>query len=230
MTSATHVCLSGSTQDLYTSWDAIFDRTRATQATDSLAAVPRDFLGLMLDDHGEDSPGARRVGGDVSGTLTESSGDVNGDRAAASSRQVEVIASRRVSGDTRAAMSVAPHAMNAPLVIHRALKAAPVGAPAPSTQQESVGRTSPHTPGAAEQAHGTESVRVFLDGATVSIVVRNATLSPQAALRDAFETARELAGERAALQELTLNGRTLYRQDATDAACAPSATVVTFVC
>ena len=57
-----------------------------------------------------------------------------------------------------------------------------------------------------------ESARVFVHGAAVTVVVRNSTLSDQDAINTAFETARELTGQRSALSHLTLNGRTLYQQ------------------
>jgi hypothetical protein len=59
-----------------------------------------------------------------------------------------------------------------------------------------------------------ESVSVFVDGVAVGIVVRNMVLPEEHALRCAFETAQRLTGERAALQVLTLNGRTVYRRAA----------------
>jgi hypothetical protein len=59
-----------------------------------------------------------------------------------------------------------------------------------------------------------ESVNVLLSGASVAVVVRDATLSEARALRAAFETVHELTGKRSALEQLVLNGRTLYRQPA----------------
>lgn len=74
-----------------------------------------------------------------------------------------------------------------------------------------------------------ESINVFVQGAAVSIVVRDNTLSEQEAMRCGFETARRLTGQGAALQQLTLNGQTLYRQqDAANAGTAPRALV--FAC
>jgi hypothetical protein len=57
-----------------------------------------------------------------------------------------------------------------------------------------------------------EIVSIILEGAQVSIIVRNGELSEAEALRTAFETARELTGRSSSLQQLTLNGRVLYEQ------------------
>jgi hypothetical protein len=68
-----------------------------------------------------------------------------------------------------------------------------------------------------------EAVNVFVRPRAVAIAVRNATLTDDEALRCAFETASALAGERAALRELTLNGRTVYRQSSLpDSAASPT--------
>jgi hypothetical protein len=56
-----------------------------------------------------------------------------------------------------------------------------------------------------------DSIHVFVRDAAVAIVVRDAEISQQQALHCAFETARKLTGQRAALQQLVLNGRTLYQ-------------------
>jgi hypothetical protein len=68
------------------------------------------------------------------------------------------------------------------------------------------------TPPAAEQMRADETVSVFMQGGAVTINVRDAVLGEDEALRCAFETARTLTGERAALRTLLLNGRTVYRQ------------------
>jgi hypothetical protein len=57
-----------------------------------------------------------------------------------------------------------------------------------------------------------ESVVVSIEGASVAIAVRDATLSDEHALRTGFEAARKLSGRSAALRQLTLNGRTIYQQ------------------
>jgi hypothetical protein len=99
-----------------------------------------------------------------------------------------------------------------------------VAAPAPSPILKLVivsDRAEPVTRSAALQANDTapqsvasEWINVFVHGAAVAVVVRNTSLSAKDALNCAFETARELTGQRGALQELTLNGKTIYRQPA----------------
>jgi len=63
-----------------------------------------------------------------------------------------------------------------------------------------------------ERSKEGDSVSVFVHGAAVSIVVRDATLCAHEAVECAFETARQLTGQRNALLRLTLNGQTLYQQ------------------
>ncbi|MEO8152134.1 MAG: hypothetical protein ABI605_03615 [Rhizobacter sp.] len=67
---------------------------------------------------------------------------------------------------------------------------------------------------AATQVHDAagDSVSVHVQGTAVSIVVRDAALSEQEALRLGFETARRLTGQRASLAQLTLNGHVAYQQ------------------
>ncbi len=55
-----------------------------------------------------------------------------------------------------------------------------------------------------------EAVSVVLSGNQVSIIVRDTGLDEGAALRAAFQTARELTGRPTSLRQLTLNGRLLY--------------------
>lgn len=67
-----------------------------------------------------------------------------------------------------------------------------------------------------------DSVSVFLHGATVSIVVRDGTISARQAVDCAFETARQLTGQRGTLLRLTLNGQTLYRQPCAESRAQPA--------
>jgi hypothetical protein len=57
-----------------------------------------------------------------------------------------------------------------------------------------------------------EVVSVVLKGSEVSITVRDPGLTEAEALRIAFQTARELTGRSASLNQLTLNGTLLYQQ------------------
>jgi hypothetical protein len=73
-------------------------------------------------------------------------------------------------------------------------------------------RPASQAPAAAMSSVAAESLHVFVQEGTVAIVVRDARISEQGALHCAFETARALTGQRAALRQLTLNGRALYQQ------------------
>ena len=75
-----------------------------------------------------------------------------------------------------------------------------------------------------------ESALVFVHGAAVEIVVRNSSLSEADAVHTAFETARELTGQRSALLRLTLNGRTIYQQADESSRQAPSGSELVFAC
>jgi hypothetical protein len=57
-----------------------------------------------------------------------------------------------------------------------------------------------------------DSVQVFVDGDTVSIVLRDPLISEPEAVHCGFETARRLLGRSNALNQITLNGRTVYQQ------------------
>ena len=76
-----------------------------------------------------------------------------------------------------------------------------------------------------------DSVNVFVRGAAVSITVRDPAMSAHEAVRCGFETARRLTGQRAALQQLTLNGHTLYQNsDAPALEQARPGPVLVFAC
>jgi hypothetical protein len=87
----------------------------------------------------------------------------------------------------------------------------PLEGPAPQSTGEAALLAARVQPSSAEPL-AAESVRVFVQGPAVAIVVRDATISDQDAVYCAFETARELTGLRSSLQQLTLNGRTLYQR------------------
>lgn len=73
-----------------------------------------------------------------------------------------------------------------------------------------------------------DSVNVCLSDGSVRIVVRDAGIRDDQALHAAFVTARELTGRRDSLRELTVNGRTVYRQHQPDTQQPPPALI--FVC
>jgi hypothetical protein len=76
---------------------------------------------------------------------------------------------------------------------------------------------------------GADSVNVFVRGSMVAIVVRDAAIGDAEAVNCAFETAQKLTGQRAALRQLTLNGRVLYQQPIDATADLPRASLV-FTC
>jgi hypothetical protein len=121
-------------------------------------------------------------------------------------RNASVVPSLAVASDARSLVSRAERPL-----INVAIE--PVHAndmsPAPlSMERAPAARTTPRLLASTEVAD--EIVSVFVQRGTVAITVRNAALTDDEALRCAFETARTLAGEPAALRELTLNGRTVY--------------------
>jgi hypothetical protein len=63
-----------------------------------------------------------------------------------------------------------------------------------------------------------EVIQVFQHDGTLEIVIRDSALDPQAALRCALETARQLTGDARSLRQLTLNGRTVLSHDGRAAA------------
>ena len=83
-------------------------------------------------------------------------------------------------------------------------------------------------PGLQDPPASLESVSVFIRSDAVDVVVRDADVSDQDALSCAFETARELTGQRTALRRLTVNGRTLYRHEGDDT--RRSASTFMFAC
>lgn len=82
----------------------------------------------------------------------------------------------------------------------------------------------------ALQADAADSVRVYVDGAAVAIVVRDAALSQQDAVRYAFDTAQQLTGQRSSLSRLTVNGRTLYHAATSESHAAASSSTRFFAC
>jgi hypothetical protein len=81
-------------------------------------------------------------------------------------------------------------------------------------------------------APASSAVSVFTHGDAIAIVARDATLSDPQALQLAFEVAQQVSGQRSALQHLTLNGRTVYRQGpgAAQDAASPQAARLVFAC
>jgi hypothetical protein len=63
---------------------------------------------------------------------------------------------------------------------------------------------------AQQRERAASSATVVVSPHSVAVVTRDSELSDAEALRDAFETAARLAGQRSALRSLTLNGRIVY--------------------
>jgi hypothetical protein len=93
-----------------------------------------------------------------------------------------------------------------------ALNASAAAAPEKTTSSAQTARASGTGAYVDVERMGADSVNVFVRGSTVAIVVRDAGIEDAEALDCAFETAQKLTGQRAALQQLTLNGRVLYQQ------------------
>ncbi len=74
-----------------------------------------------------------------------------------------------------------------------------------------------------------ESVRVFQDAAGLQVVVRHAGMSVESAVWCAMETARQLTGDRRALLQVTLNGRSVY-EAAAPAISRRAAGTIVFSC
>lgn len=86
-------------------------------------------------------------------------------------------------------------------------------------------------PDAPETLPPAESVRVFQDARGLQVVVRHVGLAPQSAVWCALETARQLTGDRRALQQVLLNGRSVYESSSTERSSRPAAAaVVLFTC
>jgi len=76
-----------------------------------------------------------------------------------------------------------------------------------------------------------QSERIFVQGSTVAIVIRDMALLDPQAVRCAFETFRPLTGRTAALQRLVLNGRTIYQQPGSSGVDTPaSGRALVFAC
>lgn len=190
-------------------WKSVFERSRPVEASlDGASAGERSerFNG------GGDSDNASPGHGAAHGAAAHSSADLPIEAPSALTRisanpplvgTTAMATERGVSADTVvvAATWIGQQA--------RMLDVASNGADA---RAQSGGRFASTTMTATASPARAESINVFVQGAAVSIVVRDTGASTEEALHCAFETARELTGQRAALQRLTLNGRILYQQ------------------
>jgi len=88
----------------------------------------------------------------------------------------------------------------------------PLEAPPPESIREAAALLAATVQPSSAEPPAAESVRVFVQGSAVAIVLRDAGISDRDAVSCAFETARQLTGLHSSLQQLTLNGRTLYQR------------------
>ncbi len=194
-------------RDLYSLWKAVFERSGASAVSDGPAAYPQSVDQTVADDVHVNTSGIRQSEQAID--LSNGFGPAAGQSTA--TRPAAVAVARFVASS------------------EGALPSSVLSGGAVVTKQAPALATTPHSPGvfqttqvlqqvwprAATGALRTavaESVNVFVSGTVVAVVVRNANLSDEGALQCAFETARELTGESAALEQLTLNGRTVYHR------------------
>jgi hypothetical protein len=207
-TSATRVATqvpldSQSTEDLYEVWKSVFERARAVEVSrDEARPRAADWEDLEgSDHHGDASMGRARGPHDgarppvVPGICNPTVGRIGAASAATNA------SSNEITNVARAAFAAA----TSPLAVQAQMSQLLV---APQSASNAISRNAV----AATQPAPAELVNVFVHGAAVTIVVRDAGLSPEKALHCAFATARELIGEGAALYQLTLNGRTVYQR------------------
>jgi hypothetical protein len=211
--------------ELLTLWKSVFQNSRAVAA-----------------DTRQDAPGTHQDQAAASNSMTEEGGQRHGvpTTLGGSSSDFPLSAQRYVSAEVEAAPAsrpaVAAAMASGPASASRTASrwvSAEVAESAPPTSAEDVRvntqaaaeEIEPSSEAAASQpspqAPSAETVSVFSQGAGIAIVVRDRSLSPEEALRSAFETAQQLTGRRSALGLLTLNGQVLYQQ-ASSASQAPS--------
>ncbi len=209
-------------KDLYAEWQSVFDRARPVQpapdqstlafAADAAGDVPAaEHLAARAAAAPERAASAPACDGAATGVQASQSGAVVLTGAVAS-----LPAGKRGDIDGVGAFWIQPQPMTglrsgAPLFGADAEHHAVLWQAAAARARES----SPDT------------VSVFVQGTAVAIVVRDAGMSQPDALRCGFETARWLTGRGAALQQLTLNGRVLYQQQARS---EPATRALVFAC
>ncbi len=201
--------------DLYASWQSVFERARALEVSDEgsharESQALRERARSRRDSHEEWSLTALDWTAQRGAPLPTS--DVHAIAVAQDGRAIAVLQTPAQRGLDKGAA-----AATQPLPAHPMHIAAPGAAPA-LDRSVSAERLAPKpnvqlpTIAAASQPVASESVSVFVKAGAIVVVVRDAQIAEHAALHCAFEAARELSGERSALQQLTLNGRIVYRQ------------------
>ena len=207
---------------LYEFWNAIFARAGASMSEQPTDVTPRPHSDSRLPDEEQDSNRAQTsgqgwlAGGEsvlraVSPSLTPHGG---ADPLPAQFQALVGNADTSSIGDQPTSFARSP-ATRASTVLNGPDAREPV--PPVTTTPLPAEKSAP-----PQRSNMSDSVSVFLQGGTVSIVVRDATLSAHDAVYCGFETARQLTGHRSALSRLTLNGQTLYQRQAAGAQVAPA--------
>jgi hypothetical protein len=186
------------------------------------------------------------VGAPERGDAVEAAGDAAGAfpaaRAHAPAAAIDEAVADRAAGATPALAQagargrIATEAARAEPGVERTLSL-PVAAErslprrAEATSREATASRPLRLPSEPDTLPPPESVRVYQGAHGLQVVVRHVGLAPQSAVWCALETARQLAGDRRALQQVTLNGRSVYEGPAVEPQSTPAAAaVVLFTC
>ena len=236
-------------EDLYAVWKQIFAQERAVESPASAVAMQRasalaPALAPALDESGagtSQGPAPGRSGDPSIGLTPMQQGLAGAERSDAVAAGASAVAGADGAGTPgTGAITVVNGATTVVNTTTTVVNTTPRSAlPADSFQlagppPEPIGGAALLAPSAQPSSAEplAESVRVFVQGPEVAIVVRDATISDQDAVSCAFETARELTGLRSSLQQLTLNGRTLYQRqiDSGTREAPPGGAFVFFAC
>ncbi|HET9446851.1 MAG TPA: hypothetical protein VFO35_11355 [Steroidobacteraceae bacterium] len=222
----------GRAEDVYAAWKAVFEGSRAVEhGPDDSCAWQHDAAASEgerpVRNDGEDGQSGGSVH-DGADTTARMYGKAAAERAPMSSPTIATLA---LGSSTATVTSSGSSFGTPPLAGTTAAKAAVV--------QSSAARSIPQSADAlssSPQPNPADVVQVFVRGSSVAIVVRDSSLSADAAMHCAFQAARELTGRSDGLRYLTLNGRTIYQQPDTSEARErgtgprPDAAVLEFAC
>lgn len=193
-------------EDLYAKWRDIFD-----QPPPSLAHEPRRQAGAacdLRDEYGSTGAGERTshtpTAAGQGSTQPLSTGTLDNRRTSSRLEGLQAKVAAELLPPVSPGSAAATVRLSASTMPSERSTSTSVAA-------ADLARLQPAMPAAQRTAAPTEAVSVFVKGTAVAVVVRNAALAEQDALRSAFATARELTGSSAGLQQLTVNGRVLYR-------------------
>jgi len=198
-------------QDLYAAWKAIFDAARPTGAE-----PPRSSADQRTDMRERSSVVSRSLAFPDSQNATARAFETHAANVRTGVRPQRAAMLADISDTASSARAGAPTRQN---VTGEVVPLTRRFTSAAASEATDIGVRIHYLDSNIAQSSGEpqfEVVSIVLEGAQVSIIVRNGDLSETKALRTAFETARELTGRSASLQQLTLNGRVLYEQAVTD--------------